>query len=56
MLASDVNRWIWPRFDPVVVQEALLRQAAELFRPPVLSLDWVELKGGCRALVALLAA
>jgi hypothetical protein len=41
-----------PRFDPVVVQEALLLQAAELFRPLVLSLDWVELKGGCRALVA----
>lgn len=41
-----------PRFDPVVVQEVLLSQAAELFRPLVLSLDWVELKGGCRSLVA----
>jgi len=41
-----------PRFDPTVVQEALLRQAAELFRPLVLSLDWVELRDGCRALVA----
>jgi hypothetical protein len=41
-----------PRFDTAVVQEALIRQAAELFRPLVISLDWVELRGGCRGLVA----
>jgi len=45
-----------PRFDTAVIQEALLRQAAELFRPLVLSLDWVELRDGCRALVAAVSA
>lgn len=45
-----------PRFDTTVIQEALLCQAAELFRPLVLSLDWVELRDGCRALVAAVSA
>jgi hypothetical protein len=41
-----------PRFDPQVVMVGLSREAAARFKPLVVALDWVELRGGCRALVA----
>jgi hypothetical protein len=40
------------RFEPQVVMAGLSREAAARFKPLVVALDWVELRGGCRALVA----
>jgi len=41
-----------PNTDPHVVMAALLREAECLGRPMVVAIDWVELRGGMRALVA----
>jgi len=43
-----------PNTDPHVVMAALLREAECLGRPMVVAIDWVELRGGMRALVAAL--
>lgn len=40
------------KFDPEAVMDGLAREAAARFGALVLALDWVELRGGCRALVA----
>lgn len=50
-------RRVWRFFrnvksDPTPAMEALCREAASLGRRTVVALDWVELRGGCRALVA----
>ena len=42
--------------DPNVAVAALVREAEALGRPMVVALDWVELRGGMRALVAGLCA
>jgi hypothetical protein len=40
------------RFKPQFVMKGLTREAAARFKPLCVALDWVELRGGCRALVA----
>ena len=40
------------KFDPEAVMKGLAREAAARFGALVVALDWVELRGGCRALVA----
>jgi hypothetical protein len=40
------------KFDPEAVMDGLAREAAARFGSLILALDWVELRGGCRALVA----
>ncbi len=42
--------------DPTVTMQVLCREAEALGRPMVVALDWVELRGGMRALVAGLCA